>query len=233
VIDRPRRFAILLAAAAAVAAVAIVRHGRGTATGRRVPGGILIGDAAAYDTLSRLVLGSLVGRIAANVAAVGPDGARVLEVGCGPGRLSIRLAREYGLDVTGLDLDPAMIQRARANADRPGNGSERRPSFLIGDVASLAFPDGSFDLVVSTLSMHHWADPTAGLAEIGRVLRPGARALVWDFRPGVRPHPFGPRHAHLPDPLEHVHGARLGVVAATPWRWPWRFNLTQRIELVR
>jgi len=80
--DRPRRFAILLAAAAAVAAVAVVRHGRGVATGRRVPGGILIGDAAAYDTLSRLVLGSLVGRIAANVAAVAPDGARVLEVGC-------------------------------------------------------------------------------------------------------------------------------------------------------
>jgi hypothetical protein len=37
--------------------------------------------------------------------------------------------------------------------------------------------------------------PAAGLAEIGRVLRPDARALIWDFRPGVRSHPFGPRHA--------------------------------------
>jgi len=231
---RPRTFVVLLgAAAAAVAAVAVVRHGRGAATGRRVPGGILMGDAVVYDALSRLVLGSLFGRIAADVAAVAPDGARVLEVGCGPGRLSIRLARQHGLDVTGLDLDPAMIERARANADHPGNGDERRPSFLVGDVASLAFPDESFDLVVSTLSMHHWADPTAGLAEIGRVLRPGARALVWDFRPGVRPHPFGPRHAHMPDPVEHAHGSPLRVVSATPWRWPWRFNLTQRIELVR
>jgi len=228
---RPRTFVILLGAAAA--AVAVVRHGRGAATGQRVPGGILIGDAVVYDALSRLVLGSLFGRIAADVAAVAPDGARVLEVGCGPGRLSIRLARQHGLDVTGLDLDPAMIERARANADRPGDGDERRPSFLVGDVASLAFPDGSFDLVVSTLSMHHWADPTAGLAEIGRVLRPGARALVWDFRPGVRPHPFGPRHAHMPDPVEHAHGSQLRVVNAAPWRWPWRFDLTQRIELVR
>src|SRR6266545_2053008 len=176
VMGRPRRFVILLATAAA--AVAVVRHGRGAATGRRVPGGILIGDAVVYDALSRLVLGSLFGRIAADVAAVAPDGARVLEVGCGPGHLSIRLARQHGLDVTGLDLDPAMIERARANADRQRNGDERRPSLLVGDVASLAFPDGSFDLVVSTLSMHHWADPTAGLAEIGRVLRPGARALV-------------------------------------------------------
>jgi ubiquinone/menaquinone biosynthesis C-methylase UbiE len=54
-------------------------------------------------------------------------------------------------------------------------------------VAALTFPDRSFDLVVSTLSMHHWADPAAGLAEIGRVLRPDARALIWDFRPGGRP----------------------------------------------
>jgi SAM-dependent methyltransferase len=228
---RPRTFVILLGAAAA--AVAVVRHGRGAATGRRVPGGILIGDAVAYDALSRLLLGPFFGRIAADIAAVAPDGARVLEVGCGPGRLSIRLARQHGLEVTGLDLDRAMIERARANADRRGDGDERRPSFLVGDVASLAFPDRSFDLVVSTLSMHHWADPTAGLAEIGRVLRPGGRALVWDFRPGVRPHPFGPRHARMPDPLEHAHGAPLRVVSATPWRWPWRFNLTRRIELVR
>jgi ubiquinone/menaquinone biosynthesis C-methylase UbiE len=124
-----------------------------------------------------------------------------------------------------------MIARARANADRPGEG--RRPSFLVGDAAALAFPDGSFDLAVSTLSVHHWADPTAGLAEIGRVLRPGARALVWDFRPGVRPHPFGPRHAHLPDPVEHTRSSPLRVVSAAPWPWPWRFNLTQRTEMAR
>jgi ubiquinone/menaquinone biosynthesis C-methylase UbiE len=198
-----------------------------------VPGGIIIGDAAVYDTMSRLVLGSLVGRIADDVAAVAPDRARVLEVGCGPGHLSIRLARQHGLQVTGLDLDSAMISRARANADRPGGGHQPRPSLLVGDVASLAFPDQSFDLVVSTLSMHHWADPTAGLAEIGRVLRPGARALIWDFRPGLRPHLFGPRHAHLPDPVDHTRSSPLRVVSATPWPWPWRFTLTQRIELVR
>jgi SAM-dependent methyltransferase len=228
---RPRRFVILLGAAAA--AMAVVRHGRGAAMRRGVPGGILIRDAAVYDTLSRFLLGPFVGRIAADVAAATPDGARVLEVGCGPGHLSIRLARQHGLEVTGLDLDPAMIQRARTNVDRLGDGDERRPSFLVGDVASLAFPDGSFDRVVSTLSMHHWADPAAGLAEIGRVLRPGGGALVWDFRPGVRPHPFGPRHAHPPDPVEHARGAALRVVSVTPWRWPWRFRLTQRIELVR
>ncbi|HEV2928133.1 MAG TPA: class I SAM-dependent methyltransferase, partial [Propionibacteriaceae bacterium] len=196
---RPRRFIILLGAAAAAAAA--VRHGRRTAQGHRVLGGVLIGHTGAYDALSRLLLGRFFGRIAADVAAVAPTGARVLEVGCGPGHLSLRLAGHHGLEVTGLDLDPAMIARARANADRPANSNQHRPTLLVGNVAALAFPDESFDLVVSTLSMHHWADPTAGLAEIGRILRPDARALIWDLRPGVRPHPFGPRHAHLPDPV--------------------------------
>jgi ubiquinone/menaquinone biosynthesis C-methylase UbiE len=141
-----------------------------------------VGDALSH----RFLLGSLFARIAADVAAVSPDGLRVLEVGCGPGRLSIRLARRYGLDLTGLDLDPAMIARARANAERSEDGEEDRPSFVVGDVALMAFSDGSFDLVVSTLSMHHWADPKAGLAEIGRVLRPDGRARVWGFRAGPR-----------------------------------------------
>jgi SAM-dependent methyltransferase len=96
------------------------------------------------------------------------------------------------------------------------------------DVAALTFPDGSFDLVISTLSLHHWADPAVGLAEIGRVLRPGGRALVWDFRPGAVP-----LHRHVPDPVQHARGAPLRVASAAPWRWPWRFSLTRRIELVR
>jgi ubiquinone/menaquinone biosynthesis C-methylase UbiE len=131
--------------------------------------------------------------------------------------------------VTGLDLDPAMVERARVNADHAGvSASEARPSFIVGDVASLPFPDASFDLVVSTMSMHHWADPTTGLAEFNRVLRPGARALIWDFRRGRVP--FHPR---MPDPVDHVGRSPLRVVSATPWRWPWRFRLVQRIDLVR
>jgi SAM-dependent methyltransferase len=229
---RPRKLVMLLGAVAAAAAgVAVVRHGRGAAKGREEQGGILIGDAAAYDAMSRLLFGSFFGPIADDVAvaaATAPEGARVLEVGCGPGHLSVRLARRHGLDTTGLDLDPAMIERARVNADRAVDGDERRPSFLVGDVASMPFPDGTFDLVVSTMSMHHWADPAAGLAEMARVLRPGDRALVWDFRPG-----YVPLHGELPDPVEHTRDSPLRVVSATPWRWPWRFNLTQRIELAR
>jgi hypothetical protein len=67
---RPRKLVILAGAAAAAAAV--MRHGRRATQGHRVPGGILVGDAVVYDALSRLLLGSLVERIAADVAAVAP-----------------------------------------------------------------------------------------------------------------------------------------------------------------
>jgi SAM-dependent methyltransferase len=223
---RPRALLIVLAAGAA--AVALVRRGRRATIGRRVEGGILIGDAHAYDTQARWLLGPLFRGIAADVAATAPDGGRLLEVGCGPGHLSILLARDHGFDVTALDLDPAMIERARENAARAAGERDHRPSFVVGDVGALPFPYGSFDLVVSTLSMHHWDDPVAGLAEIGRVLRPAGRALLWDLRPGLVPF-----HRGLADPLGHATASPLRVVSATPWQWPWRLSFTQRIELAR
>lgn len=215
-------------AAAAAAAVAVVRHRVG-ALDRHVPGGIVVANPAAYDALShRLLFGSLFGPVAADVAAAAPVGGRVLDVGCGPGHLSMRLAGEHGLEVTGLDLDPEMIERARANAEQLGADRGGRPLFLVGDVASLPFPDDSFDLVVSTMSMHHWDDPAAGLTEIARVLRPGGRALIWDLRPGILR-----LHLGAPDALEVASGSPFRVVGADPWKWPWRFRLIRRIELVR
>jgi SAM-dependent methyltransferase len=221
--SRLRTAAIVLGGAGA--AVAVLRHTRG-AGGLETPGGIIMGDAAGYDSLSGRLLGSFYASVAADVARVAPAGGKVLDVGCGPGHLANRLASDHGLEVTGLDLDPAMIARARANADR-GVAVERQPTFVVGGVAALPFPDSSFDLVVSTLSMHHWADPTAGQAEIARVLRPGGRALVWDIRPGIVP-----LHGHRPDPLDSIAGSPLHLASAMPWRWPWRLAFTQRIELV-
>jgi SAM-dependent methyltransferase len=221
--SRLRTAAIMLGGAAT--AIAVLRHTRGSG-GLETPGGIIMGDAARYDSLSGVLLGSFYGSVAADVATAAPNRGRVLDVGCGPGHLANRLARDNGLEVTGLDLDPAMIERARANAEHEV-AAERRPTFVVGGVDALPFPDASFDLVVSTLSMHHWADATAGLAEIGRVLRPDGRALMWDIRAGVVP-----LHRHQPDPLDRVAGSHLRLARAMPWRWPWRLAFTQRIELV-
>ena len=132
------------------------------------------------------------------------------------------------LGVTGLDLDPAMIERAlkTRTVQRAATRAGRR--FSSATSPHWRSPTDRSTWWSARCSMHHWADPTAGLAEIGRVLRPGGRALVWDFRAGPVP-----LHGHLPDPVEHAHGSPLHVVDATPWRWPWRFNLIRRIELVR
>ena len=222
----PRRAWLIPLGVAAAVAIGVIRHGRG-AMGRNVGGGILVGNPARYDAIAhRLLLRSLFDGIAADIARAAPEAGRVLEVGCGPGRLSILLARRQGHRVTGIDLDPEMIELARANAHAASDGDT--PSFLVGNVSALSFPNESFDLVVSILSMHHWTDVRAALSEIGRVLRPKGRALVWDLRGG-----FVPLHGRLPDPASHAAGPTLTLAGSTVWRWPWRFSLLRRIELVR
>ena len=200
---------------AAIAGAAIVLHRRAGSSGRTVEGGVLVGDATAYDRLTGLLLGSFYDGVAADVGATAIPGASVLDVGCGPGHLTRRLAAR-GLDATGVDLDPAMIERATGRA-----GAE----YLLADAASLPFETGTFDLAVSTLSMHHWTDAHAGLAEIARVVRPGGQILVWDLRRGA------PLHGHAPDPHEAMHGAPADVVAVRPWRWPGPSPSSSAFEL--
>lgn len=126
-----RRSAMIMLGAAATAVLAAARHG---GSGRHVAGGIMMKDAARYDLQTRLLMGTFFDGVAADIDA--RDGDRVLEVGCGPGHLSGRLARR-GLVVSGIDLDPAMIERARANAERATYEQGPRPSFVVADVAAL------------------------------------------------------------------------------------------------
>jgi ubiquinone/menaquinone biosynthesis C-methylase UbiE len=223
---RTRIVAALGLAGIGAAVLAITRQ-RAPRSGHDEPGGVVMDDAGSYDAMSRLLLGSLFAGIAADVAGRAQPGDRVLEVGCGPGHLSVRLARDYGLNVTGLDLDAGMIERARLNAARE-LANQRAPEFMVGDVAALPFPDASFDLVVSTMSMHHWDDAGAGLADIGRVLRPGGRALIWDLKPGGLPF-----HRHVPDAAALMGSGELTRVSSAPWHWPWRFSFSQRVEYLR
>jgi hypothetical protein len=117
-----RRRTLAIPLGAAGAAVIVERHGRGAASGRSEPGGVLMGDAVGYDALSRLILGSFYRSIAADVAQAAPNGARVLEVGCGPGHLSTRLARQHGLDMT-IPLGPRPPVRDVRSSGSPSSGS--------------------------------------------------------------------------------------------------------------
>ena len=171
---------------------------------------------------------SLFGPIAADIAANAPAGAAVLEVGCGSGPLSVRLAADHSLNVTGFDIDPEEVARARARASPFADASKPTPRFLVADVARMPFDDGSFDLVVSTFSMHHWDDKVAGLVDVCRVLRPGSRALIWDLRRG-----FSLFHLRTPDPLAGIDESPLELREVTPWRWPFGFTFFRRLELAR
>lgn len=139
-------------------------------------------DAERYERLSGRLTRRLYGRVVADLlAAALPPGARILDVGTGPGLLPMRIAAASPqLTVDAVDLSPEMIDRARQTAT--ASGQAEAVTFTVADVARLPFPDATFDLVVSTISQHHWSDPGAALHELNRVLRPGAQAWIYDFR---------------------------------------------------
>ncbi len=102
---------------------------------------------------------------------------RVLDVGCGPGTLTIDLARHVpDGSVTGLDVAPAAIEAAQ-RAERRG---VENVSFRVGDVYHLDFADAHFDVVFAHQLLQHLSDPVAALREMGRVLRPGGLLAVRD-----------------------------------------------------
>jgi ubiquinone/menaquinone biosynthesis C-methylase UbiE len=99
----------------------------------------------------------------------------VLDVACGPG-LVLRAFGAAAAQVTGIDVTPAMITRARELVAGFSN-----VALDTGDVQNLPYDDQSFDVVVSRFAFHHFADPRAVLGEMKRVCRPGGRVLVCDL----------------------------------------------------
>lgn len=108
-------------------------------------------------------------------------GRALLDVGCGTGTLAIGAAARLGTTgrVVGIDPAPRQIARARAKARRANAPAD----FEIAAIEKLPYPDGSFDVVTSTLMLHHLPDDLKrhGLDEIARVLRPGGHLVVADF----------------------------------------------------
>jgi ubiquinone/menaquinone biosynthesis C-methylase UbiE len=101
-------------------------------------------------------------------------GQRVLIVGAGTG-LDLDYLDEH-VDVTAIDVTPAMLGRLEARAAAAG----RRITTHVMDARSLAFADASFDAVVMHLILAVMPDPARGLAEAARVLAPGGRIAVFD-----------------------------------------------------
>lgn len=112
-------------------------------------------------------------------------GDRVLDVGCGTGHLTRAGAKAAGPHGSAVGIDPAPDAIARARrATR-----SRNCQFAEGRAEALDFPDGSFDVVVTSLMLHHLPEDSRpqAIAEMRRVLRPEGRLLVADFRPPTNP----------------------------------------------
>jgi SAM-dependent methyltransferase len=101
----------------------------------------------------------------------------LLDVACGPGIVVCAFARVVR-HATGIDITPAMIERARtlASARMLGN-----VTFQVGDVEHLPFPDSAFSIVVSRLAFHHLERTGTVLAEMRRVCKPGGVVTVVDL----------------------------------------------------
>jgi ubiquinone/menaquinone biosynthesis C-methylase UbiE len=153
--------------------------------------GRLIRWASFYDGLVTLMTLGQARRLRALTVenALLQSGENVLDVGCGTGGVTLPAKVRVGKHgvVAGIDPSPEMIAVARRKASRAGLEID----FRVGVIESLPFPDGTFDVVTSSLMMHHLPEHVRvkGLAEIKRVLKPTGRLLIADMtRPGTSFH---------------------------------------------
>lgn len=133
----------------------------------------------------------------ASVLAPQP-GERLLDVATGTGAVAL-LAARAGAVVTGLDLAPDLIERARAKADAAGLSV----TFEAGDAEALPYGDGAFDVVCSAIGTQFAPDHAAVARELGRVCRPGGRLglACWTPEGGVG-QMFGVMRPFMPPPAE-------------------------------
>jgi SAM-dependent methyltransferase len=108
-------------------------------------------------------------------------GDRWLDIGCGPGAVSMRAARA-GADVTGVDLSEVMVETARRRAAEEG----LEIAYEVGDAENLQFPDGSFDVVSSSVGVIFAPDQAAAAGELARVVRSGGRLGLSAWKPDSR-----------------------------------------------
>ena len=106
-------------------------------------------------------------------------GERVLDLGCGAGTDSLVAAQMVGAEgrVTGIDMTPEMLAKARSAAALMGAGNV---DFVEGEIEALPFPDESFDVVISNGVVDLVPDKDAVFDEIYRVLAPGGRIQIAD-----------------------------------------------------
>lgn len=161
-------------------------------------------------------------------------GERVLDVAAGNGNASLAAARRFA-DVTSTDYVPALLENGRMRA-----AAERLPiEFRTADAEALPFPDGCFDVVLSTFGVMFTADQPRAAAEMLRVCRPGGRIGMANWTPdGFIGRLFRVIGRHLPpapgtpspafwgtrEGVDALFGTRARAIAATPRDFVFRYR---------
>lgn len=203
----------------------LVVVGEGTYLGRYVVRFIYQRGARFYDAARRDVTAcdeaDLVPLLRS--ALNGLRGARVLDVATGTGRVPLLLAAQpwFSGEVHGIDLTPAMLDRARAKVQAAGLSD--RIVLRQGEAGRLPWPDGSFDLITSLEALEFFPRPRRALAEMTRTLRPGGTLIVSKYPDGwARALPFkGLTRRRMTRLLER---GGLSAIEIRPWQ-PGHYEL--------
>jgi SAM-dependent methyltransferase len=151
------------------------------------------------DSLTRLRARAERSRFARLLDASVPGDARIAEVGCGTGQMSLYLARA-DREIVALDLSREALKLGAAAAARYGTDTVR---FVEADLTRLPLKEGAFDLVYSSGVLHHTPDPAAAFGHIASAARPGGLVVIGLYN----------RYARLPLRL------RRGIAKLTNYRW--------------
>jgi demethylmenaquinone methyltransferase/2-methoxy-6-polyprenyl-1,4-benzoquinol methylase len=134
-----------------------------------------------YDLLAEILSFGQNGRwrrrLVTHIAAGQPQA--ILDVATGTAGVAIALTRRTGASVTGIDLTESMLARGRERVH--ASGLDHRISLQAGRAEDLPFPNDSFDALSFTYLLRYVGDPTATMAELARVLRPGGVLASLDF----------------------------------------------------
>ena len=114
----------------------------------------------------------------------------LLDVGCGSGNLIVEIAQKYNsIDLIGIDISDEILELAKQRAIK--NELNERIKFEIGNVENLPFLDNSIDFIISSLSLHHWANSKIAFKELVRTLKGDGLLLIFDFRRNSRKFFYG------------------------------------------
>lgn len=119
------------------------------------------------------------GNVDKMVAGLDLRGKQVLDIGCGLGGPAFALVKKYGAIVTGTDLEPKLIQRAKQRAAELGLSEQT--NFLTVQAGPMDFPDNYFDLVISSGAITQTADKLGIFREIYRILNPGGSISCYNW----------------------------------------------------